>query len=99
MAASYHARCCPDLREQFEVQCLARGRFSMWTGGAGDRSANPGTSGPHALPPEPQPPQTGIKSTETHIFSKIIPLISLVAFDLSAIDQQLILLMVILLNR
>lgn len=68
MAASYHARCCPDLGEQFGVRCLARGRFSMWTGGPGDRSANPGTSGPHALPPEPQPPQTGIKSTETHFF-------------------------------
>lgn len=71
MAESYHVRCFPDHREQFGtvwVWCLAQGHFDIWTGAAGDWTANTTISGRPTLSPEPQPPwQAGVCSRQSAV--------------------------------
>lgn len=40
-AANYHTRCRSDHWEQFGVQCLAQGHFTMWSGAARDPTTIP----------------------------------------------------------
>lgn len=51
---------------------FAQGRFDMWTGGAGNETADPAVGGPPALTPDPQQPPYAFSCVLSHCMLKEI---------------------------